>query len=157
MDRVGARLLSRLLGQWQLIEELAILRAVYLLGSGDVLHQFTTALFAKLERREPWDDFHELNTMLQVGTQGFGALVMSFAKPSLRWQTVFRSPSVSRRLPTPNLPTGSSTVSLRHRWRELRGVGNVGNLAASKQRAGTKRISLVTSGLCWLRQRILNN
>lgn len=54
------------MGEWQLIEELAILRAIYLMGSGDVLHQFTAALFTKLERKEPWDDFYELNTMLQV-------------------------------------------------------------------------------------------
>ncbi|GAQ81443.1 Spc97 / Spc98 family of spindle pole body component [Klebsormidium nitens] len=83
VDHVGARLLARLMGEWQLIEELAILRAVYLLGSGDVLHQFTTALFAKLERREPWDDFHELNTMLQNSVRASGDSALSLIQDSL--------------------------------------------------------------------------
>jgi hypothetical protein len=34
--------------------------------SGDLLQQFCSVLFNKLDRGEPWDDYYELNTMLQV-------------------------------------------------------------------------------------------
>eukprot|EP00252_Welwitschia_mirabilis_P025062 TRINITY_DN7691_c0_g1_i2.p1 TRINITY_DN7691_c0_g1~~TRINITY_DN7691_c0_g1_i2.p1 ORF type:complete len:334 (-),score=42.62 TRINITY_DN7691_c0_g1_i2:490-1491(-) len=51
--------------EWRLMDELAILRAIYLFGSGDLLQQFCDMLFNKLDRGEPWDDYYELNTMLQ--------------------------------------------------------------------------------------------
>ncbi|KAJ7557444.1 hypothetical protein O6H91_05G127000 [Diphasiastrum complanatum] len=62
---VGRQLLEKLMGEWRLMEELALLRAIYLVGSGDLLQQFTAVLFNKLDRGEPWDDFYELNTLLQ--------------------------------------------------------------------------------------------
>ncbi|KAL2611090.1 hypothetical protein R1flu_022782 [Riccia fluitans] len=65
IDRVGQQLLAKLMGEWRLMEELALLRAIYLVGSGDLLQQFASVLFNKLDRGEPWDDFYELNTMLQ--------------------------------------------------------------------------------------------
>ncbi|CAM6098848.1 unnamed protein product [Calypogeia fissa] len=65
VDHVGHQLLAKLMGEWRLMEELALLRAIYLVGSGDLLQQFASVLFNKLDRGEPWDDFYELNTMLQ--------------------------------------------------------------------------------------------
>lgn len=65
VEAVGKRVLDRLMGEWRLMEELSVVRAVYLIGSGDLLQQFSSVLFNKLDRGEPWDDFYELNTMLQ--------------------------------------------------------------------------------------------
>lgn len=65
VEAVGKQVLSRLMGEWRLMEELSVLRAVYLIGSGDLLQQFSLVLFNKLDRGEPWDDYYELNTMLQ--------------------------------------------------------------------------------------------
>ncbi|CAN6482311.1 unnamed protein product [Victoria cruziana] len=65
VDYVGKKILSRLMNSWRLLDELAVLRAIYLLGSGDLLQQFSTILFDKLDEGEPWDDYFELNTMLQ--------------------------------------------------------------------------------------------
>lgn len=137
---VSHQLLERLMGEWRLMEELVLLRAIYLIGSGthtqssfwqggckmhflmdqvvgefvmwsisrfcclwrrgsarlpfsllgccifhrgwhflngpklllsgvwigDLLQQFASVLFNKLDRGESWDDYYELNTMLQV-------------------------------------------------------------------------------------------
>eukprot|EP01018_Ginkgo_biloba_P002537 Gb_02392 [translate_table: standard] len=65
VDCVGQQILSKLMEEWRLMDELAVLRAIYLFGSGDLLQQFSAVLFNKLDRGEPWDDYYELNTMLQ--------------------------------------------------------------------------------------------
>ncbi|MCO5582810.1 hypothetical protein L7F22_036710 [Adiantum nelumboides] len=65
VESVGKQVLNKLMNEWRLMEELSVLRAVYLIGSGDLLQQFSSVLFNKLDRGEPWDDFYELNTMLQ--------------------------------------------------------------------------------------------
>lgn len=65
VDHVGQQILSKLMDEWRLMDELAVLRAIYLFGSGDLLQQFCSVLFNKLDRGEPWDDYYELNTMLQ--------------------------------------------------------------------------------------------
>ncbi|XP_057863216.2 uncharacterized protein LOC131071418 [Cryptomeria japonica] len=65
VDCVGQQILSKLMDEWRLMDEFAVLRAIYLFGSGDLLQQFCTVLFNKLDRGEPWDDLYELNTMLQ--------------------------------------------------------------------------------------------
>ncbi|XP_031495404.1 uncharacterized protein LOC116260984 isoform X2 [Nymphaea colorata] len=65
VDYVGKQILSKLMNSWRLLDELAVLRSIYLLGSGDLLQQFSTVLFDKLDEGEPWDDYFELNTMLQ--------------------------------------------------------------------------------------------
>ncbi|KAH7414738.1 hypothetical protein KP509_14G008400 [Ceratopteris richardii] len=77
VENVGRQVLHKLMNEWRLMEELYVLRAVYLIGSGDLLQQFSSVLFNKLDRGEPWDDFYELNTMLQesVRSSADGALL----------------------------------------------------------------------------------
>ncbi|CAN0892180.1 Gamma-tubulin complex component 5 (Fragment) [Linum grandiflorum] len=65
VDCVGRMVLSKLMNEWRLMDELAILRAIYLLGSGDLLQHFSTIIFDKLDKGETWDDEFELNTVLQ--------------------------------------------------------------------------------------------
>ncbi|KAI4389907.1 hypothetical protein MLD38_002076 [Melastoma candidum] len=62
---IGNQILSKLMQDWGLIDELAVLRAIYLLGSGDLLQHFLAVTFSKLERGETWEDDFELNTILQ--------------------------------------------------------------------------------------------
>lgn len=95
VDHIGSQILSKLLRDWKLMDELGVLRDVYLLGSGipclkascatsiiialrnferfvilmesgDLLQHFLTVVFQKLDKGESWDDDFELNTVLQV-------------------------------------------------------------------------------------------
>ncbi|KAL8172082.1 LOW QUALITY PROTEIN: hypothetical protein V2J09_023886 [Rumex salicifolius] len=65
VDYIGGCMLSKLLKEWRLMDELEVLRAIYLLGSGDLLHHFLTVIFSRLDRGESWDDEFELNMILQ--------------------------------------------------------------------------------------------
>ncbi|XP_015884769.1 uncharacterized protein LOC107420350 isoform X2 [Ziziphus jujuba] len=65
VDCIGRHILSKLMNDWKLMDELAVLRAIYLLGSGDMLQHFLTVIFNKLDKGETWDDEFELNTILQ--------------------------------------------------------------------------------------------
>ncbi|XP_062158934.1 uncharacterized protein LOC133866426 isoform X3 [Alnus glutinosa] len=65
VDYIGRHILSKLMTDWRLMDELAVLRAIYLLGSGDLLQHFLTVIFNKLDKGETWDDDFELNTILQ--------------------------------------------------------------------------------------------
>ncbi|XP_050363189.1 uncharacterized protein LOC126782071 isoform X2 [Argentina anserina] len=65
VDCIGRHVLSKLMNDWKLMDELAVLRAIYLLGSGDLLQHFLTVIFNKLDKGETWDDDFELNTILQ--------------------------------------------------------------------------------------------
>ncbi|XP_020529750.1 gamma-tubulin complex component 5 isoform X2 [Amborella trichopoda] len=65
VDFVGKHILLKLMDGWRLMDELGLLRAIYLFGSGDLLQQLLTVLFDKLDRGEYWDDDFELNTLLQ--------------------------------------------------------------------------------------------
>lgn len=65
VDFIGSHMLSKLLKDWRLMDELGVLRAIYLLGSGDLLQHFLTVIFNKLDRGESWDDDFELNMILQ--------------------------------------------------------------------------------------------
>ncbi|KAK9756872.1 hypothetical protein RND81_01G126300 [Saponaria officinalis] len=65
VDIIGSHMLSKLLNDWRLIDELGVLRAIYLLGSGDLLQHFLTVIFNKLDKGESWDDNFELNMILQ--------------------------------------------------------------------------------------------
>lgn len=65
VDYIGSLVLSKLMNDWRLMDELAVLRAIYLLGSGDLLQHFLTVIFDKLDRGETWDDDFELNIILQ--------------------------------------------------------------------------------------------
>ncbi|KAL5725403.1 hypothetical protein ACHQM5_008550 [Ranunculus cassubicifolius] len=65
VDYVGQHILLKLMNGWKLMDELGVLRAIYLLGSGDLLQHFLSVLFNKLDKGESWDDEFELNTVLQ--------------------------------------------------------------------------------------------
>ncbi|KAJ7958118.1 Gamma-tubulin complex component [Quillaja saponaria] len=65
VDYIGRHILLKLMNDWRLMDELAVLRAIYLLGSGDLLQHFLTVIFNKLDKGETWDDDFELNTILQ--------------------------------------------------------------------------------------------
>ncbi|BBN01636.1 gamma-tubulin complex component 5 [Marchantia polymorpha subsp. ruderalis] len=97
VDRVGHQLLAKLMGEWRLMEELALLRAIYLVGSGDLLQQFASVLFNKLDRGEPWDDFYELNTMLQESVRSSSHGVAIPALDSLVATVLPRSTSTAER------------------------------------------------------------
>ncbi|KAL6493214.1 hypothetical protein OROGR_032973 [Orobanche gracilis] len=64
-DYIGKTMLSKLLHDWRLLDELTVLRAIYLLGSGDLLHHFLLVIYNKLDKGESLDDDFELNTILQ--------------------------------------------------------------------------------------------
>ncbi|KAJ1397426.1 Gamma-tubulin complex component protein [Sesbania bispinosa] len=42
VDYIGVNMLLKLMNEWRLMDELAVLRAIYLLGSGDLLQHFLT-------------------------------------------------------------------------------------------------------------------
>jgi gamma-tubulin complex component 5 len=65
VDKIGGHILSKLLNDWRLMDELGVLRTIYLLGSGDMMQHFLTVIFNKLDKGESWDDDFELNTVLQ--------------------------------------------------------------------------------------------
>ncbi|KAK1267948.1 hypothetical protein QJS04_geneDACA006532 [Acorus gramineus] len=65
VDYVGKIILSKLMNGWRLMDELSVLRAIYLLGSGDLLQHLLVIVFDKLDKQEKWDDEFELNTFLQ--------------------------------------------------------------------------------------------
>ncbi|KAJ8758768.1 hypothetical protein K2173_000489 [Erythroxylum novogranatense] len=65
VNYIGRIMLSKLMDDWKLMDELAVLRAIYLLGSGDLLQHFLTVVFGKLDKGETLDDEFELNTILQ--------------------------------------------------------------------------------------------
>ncbi|KAI3957467.1 hypothetical protein MKW98_003188 [Papaver atlanticum] len=65
VDYVGKHILLQLMNGWRLMDELGVLRAIFLLGSGDLLQQFLIVLFDKLDKGESWDDEFELNGVLQ--------------------------------------------------------------------------------------------
>ncbi|KAK1626301.1 hypothetical protein QYE76_000616 [Lolium multiflorum] len=65
VDHIGKQILCKLMGEWRLMDELLVLRAIYLLGSGDMLQQFLITIFDKLDKGSSWDDDFELNTLLQ--------------------------------------------------------------------------------------------
>ncbi|CAN6853606.1 unnamed protein product [Brassica oleracea] len=65
VDYIGKMILSKLMNDWKLMHELAVLRAIYLLGSGDLLQHFLTVIFNKLGKGELTNDDFELNIILQ--------------------------------------------------------------------------------------------
>lgn len=88
-DYIGSKMLSKLLHEWRLLDELGLLRAIYLLGAGDLLQHFLSVIFNKLDKGESLDDDFELNTILQESIRNSAdnvllstpdALVVSLAK-----------------------------------------------------------------------------
>ncbi|KAK7310875.1 hypothetical protein RJT34_08648 [Clitoria ternatea] len=83
VDYIGVNMLSKLMNEWRLMDELAVLRAIYLLGSGDLLQHFLTVIFNKLDKGETWDDDFELNTILQESIRNSADSMLLSAPDSL--------------------------------------------------------------------------
>ncbi|KAF3446227.1 hypothetical protein FNV43_RR11406 [Rhamnella rubrinervis] len=115
VDCVGRHILSKLMNDWQLVDELAVLRAIYLLGSGDMLQHFLTVIFNKLDKGETWDDDFELNTILQESIRNSADGVLLTAPDSLVVSiTKTHGLNVNEQLNTPTLsstPRKSRTQS----------------------------------------------
>jgi gamma-tubulin complex component 5 len=60
-----------------------VLRAIYLLGSGDMLQQFLITIFDKLDRGSSWDDDFELNNLLQESIRNSADKMLLTAPDSL--------------------------------------------------------------------------
>lgn len=65
VDHIGKHILLKLMTDWKLMDELSVLRAIYLLGSGDLLKEFLLVIYDKMDRGDSWGDDFELNTVLQ--------------------------------------------------------------------------------------------
>ncbi|XP_072987393.1 uncharacterized protein [Typha latifolia] len=83
VDHIGKYILQKLMGGWRLMDELFVLRAIYLLGSGDLLQQFLIVIFNRLDKGDSWDDDFELNTMLQESIQNSSDRMLLSAPDSL--------------------------------------------------------------------------
>ncbi|KAK7410013.1 hypothetical protein VNO78_00477 [Psophocarpus tetragonolobus] len=83
VDYIGVNMLLKLMNEWRLMDELAVLRAIYLLGSGDLLQHFLTVIFNKLDKGEAWDDDFELNTILQESIRNSADCMLLSAPDSL--------------------------------------------------------------------------
>uniref|UniRef100_A0A1J3C9T0 Gamma-tubulin complex component n=1 Tax=Noccaea caerulescens TaxID=107243 RepID=A0A1J3C9T0_NOCCA len=78
VDYIGKVILSKLMNDWKLMHELAVLRAIYLLGSGDLLQHFLTVIFDRLGKGEASNDDFELNIILQESiTNSADAMLLS--------------------------------------------------------------------------------
>ncbi|VFQ76629.1 unnamed protein product [Cuscuta campestris] len=80
---IGRNVLSKLLCDWRLLDELAVLRAIYLLGSGDLLQHFLTTIFDKLDKGEPLDDEFDLNMILQESIRNSADVILLNTPDSL--------------------------------------------------------------------------
>ncbi|KAL5144553.1 Gamma-tubulin complex component 5 [Glycine soja] len=83
VDYIGVNMLLKLMNEWRFMDELAVLRAIYLLGSGDLLQHFLTVIFNKLDKGEAWDDDFELNTILQESIRNSADCMLLSAPDSL--------------------------------------------------------------------------
>ncbi|KAL2897001.1 Gamma-tubulin complex component 5 [Bienertia sinuspersici] len=83
VDIIGSHMLSKLLRDWRLMDELAVLRAIYLLGSGDLLQHFLIVIFNKVDKGESWDDDFELNMILQESIRNSADAMILTAPDSL--------------------------------------------------------------------------
>ncbi|KDP33175.1 hypothetical protein JCGZ_13440 [Jatropha curcas] len=104
VDYIGQLILSKLMKDWRLMDELAVLRAIFLLGSGDLLQHFSTVIFSKLDRGETWDDDFELNLVLQESIRNSADSMLLSAPDSLFVSIIKNHGLESDELPsTPNL------------------------------------------------------
>ncbi|KMT17496.1 hypothetical protein BVRB_2g037780 [Beta vulgaris subsp. vulgaris] len=83
VDIIGSHMLSKLLRDWRLMDELEVLRAIYLLGSGDLLQHFLIVIFNKLDKGESWNDDFELNMILQESIRNSADAMLLTAPDSL--------------------------------------------------------------------------
>ncbi|KAJ8431151.1 hypothetical protein Cgig2_026748 [Carnegiea gigantea] len=65
------------------MDELEVLRAIYLLGSADLLQHFLTVTFGRLDKGESWDDDFELNSILQESIRNSADAMLLNAPESL--------------------------------------------------------------------------
>ncbi|GAB2291372.1 hypothetical protein Dimus_025630 [Dionaea muscipula] len=83
VDYIGTHMLSKLMKDWKLMDELGVLRDIYLLGSGDMLQHFLTVVFSKLDKGESCDDDFELNMILQESIRNSADCMLLSAPDSL--------------------------------------------------------------------------
>ncbi|XP_021732255.1 uncharacterized protein LOC110699027 isoform X5 [Chenopodium quinoa] len=83
VDIIGSHMLSKLLQDWRLMDELEVLRAIYLLGSGDLLQHFLLVIFNKMDKGDSWDDDFELNIILQESIRNSADAMLLTAPDSL--------------------------------------------------------------------------
>ncbi|XP_010248230.1 PREDICTED: gamma-tubulin complex component 5 [Nelumbo nucifera] len=83
VDCIGRHILLKLMNGWRLMDELGVLRAIYLLGSGDMLQHFLAVVFDKLDKAELLDDDFELNTILQESIRNSADRMLLSAPDSL--------------------------------------------------------------------------
>ncbi|XP_019091648.1 PREDICTED: gamma-tubulin complex component 5-like isoform X1 [Camelina sativa] len=94
-DYIGKVILSRLMNDWKLMHELAVLRAIYLLGSGDLLQHFLTVIFDRLGKGESSNDDFELNIILQESIRN-SADAMLLSSPDSLVVSISREDSLDR-------------------------------------------------------------
>uniref|UniRef100_A0A7N0V8N9 Gamma-tubulin complex component n=1 Tax=Kalanchoe fedtschenkoi TaxID=63787 RepID=A0A7N0V8N9_KALFE len=97
VELIGSQILLKLMNDWRLMDELGVLRAIYLLGAGDLLQHFLTVIFNGLDKGEEWDDDFELNTILQQSIRNSAdgmllsapdSLVVSISRPNIEEKSV---------------------------------------------------------------------
>ncbi|KAK9165274.1 hypothetical protein Scep_000465 [Stephania cephalantha] len=114
VDCVGKHILLKLMNDWKLVDELAVLRAIYLLGSGDLLQQFLTVLFNKLDKGESWDDEFELNTVLQESIRNSADAMLLNAFDSLVVSITRQNDPDGAELHNTGSPLSTSTKGRNH-------------------------------------------
>ncbi|XP_051123651.1 uncharacterized protein LOC127246371 isoform X2 [Andrographis paniculata] len=144
-DYIGRTMLSKLLDDWRLLDEIGVLRAIFLLGSGDLLHHFFSVIFNKLDKGESLDDDFELNTILQESIRNSADNVLLSTPESLVVSLVHNpssnedephSPSIS--VTTPRKGRGHSSSmdaldSLRFTYKVSWPLELIANLEAMKK------------------------
>ncbi|CAI9755889.1 unnamed protein product [Fraxinus pennsylvanica] len=93
-DHIGKNMLSKLLHDWRLLDELGVLRAIYFFGSGDLLQHFLTVIFTKVDKGEYLDDDFELNTILQESIRNSADNVL-LSTPDLLVVSMTKNPGSS--------------------------------------------------------------
>lgn len=105
VDRIGKHILLKLMNDWRLMDELGVLRAIYLLGSGDLLQQFLTVIYDKMDRGDSWGDDFELNTILQESIRNSADGTLLCAPDSLVVSVTKLNASVDEENATNNVTT----------------------------------------------------
>nr|CAD1841758.1 unnamed protein product [Ananas comosus var. bracteatus] len=89
VDHIGKHILSKLMDGWRLMDELFVLRAIFFARLrysellSDLLQQFWTVIFNRLDKGDSWDDDFELNTILQESVRNSADRTLLSAPDSL--------------------------------------------------------------------------
>ncbi|KAF5203567.1 Gamma-tubulin complex component [Thalictrum thalictroides] len=116
VDYVGQHILLKLMHGWRLMDELGVLRAIYLLGSGDMLQHFLSVLFNKLDKGESWDDDFELNTVLQESIRNSSDGILLSSPDSLVVSITKQHDSEGNGQYNPASPLSSNLKSRNHHF-----------------------------------------